>query len=86
MSHQLIKLPNGSWIDPKTVFAVRPLKQGDTVLPRVIVHYGQNQAEILYTESNEQAFQLADNIVENFSEHVPVASNVSSDCSQTGAL
>lgn len=62
---KLIKLPNGSWIDPKTITAIRPLpmevgESGATHRARVRIDHGAHGMEIITATDDEHAQQLAD--------------------------
>lgn len=65
MSKKLIKLPNGSWIDPATITAIRPLptssdELGGTHRARVCIHHVGGYIEIILANDDTHAQQLAD--------------------------
>ncbi len=63
---RLVRLPNGAWVRPSEVTAIRPLKTergllGDLHRARVVVHHG-NFREILLANDNEHAQAMADDL------------------------
>lgn len=61
----LLKLPNGNWIDPKSVTAIRPLPTSSDELigthrARVVIHHGAHGIEIITANDDEHAVQIAD--------------------------
>lgn len=65
--HPLVRLPNGAWVRPHAVTAVRPLMTekgslGDLHRARVVVHHGTGFAEIILANDNEHAQAIADHL------------------------
>lgn len=63
---RLVRLPNGAWVRPNAVTAIRPLKTekgscGDLHRARVVVHHGGFH-EILLANDNEHAQAMADEL------------------------
>ncbi len=58
---KLIQLPNGVWIDLKTVKAIRPLPttEDGQIRARIVIDHGNNFNEIIYANDNEHAQELA---------------------------
>lgn len=60
----LLKLPGGSWVDPRTVTAIRPLPtsvdEGGTHRARVCIHHSGMLIEIVTANDDQHAMQIAD--------------------------
>lgn len=66
---KLIKLSNGSWVDPSTITAIRPLPTetgmlGDLYRARVIIHHCGGMTEVLTANDDEHAAQMANDLAE----------------------
>jgi hypothetical protein len=64
---RLVRLPNGAWVRPQAVTAVRPLitekgSLGDLHRARVVVHHGAGFTEIILANDNEHAQAIADDL------------------------
>ncbi len=57
---KLTKLPNGTWIDLKTVTQVVPFPE-DAHPSRVAVHYGDSLG-VIYADDYEHAVKIAEDI------------------------
>lgn len=83
MNAQLVKLPNGTWINPRSVIAIVPAdaseSYGDKIPPRVIVRYGakssaehrflnSDYATIIDCDDFDQAQRLADSLASQVNE------------------
>lgn len=63
---RLVKLPNGSWVRPSSITAIRPLRTEKSVVgnlhrARVVVHLG-DITEVILADDYEHAQQIADEI------------------------
>lgn len=55
----LIKLPNGDWIDPKTIAAMRVLEQSADCDERVAIHHAGGVSTIVPENVHEFMDELA---------------------------
>jgi hypothetical protein len=59
---KLIRLTNGAWINPLSVKSIRPLPTEQGQRARVIVQHGENGHEIILSNDDEHAQEMADGI------------------------
>jgi hypothetical protein len=64
---KLLKLPNGSWVDPRTITSIRPLPTstgftGHLHRARVVVNHGAGLAEEILANDDADALRIADEI------------------------